>query len=129
MVNRTALSKGELAVASVLWEVGPATVRAVFENLPDTQKMDFTTVQTYLRRLENKGYAGSRLEGRVRIYQSRTRAGTVIRETVSDLVERLFGGESLPLVLHLIEEKGIDAAGLAELKATIERLESGRKPT
>ena len=55
MVERPALSNGEMEVARVLWEVGPATVREVFEALSATKKIDFTTVQTYLRRLERKG--------------------------------------------------------------------------
>ena len=86
--------------------------------------MDFSTVQTYLRRLESKGYAGSKLDGRVRIYSARAKARTVIRETVDDLVQRLFGGETMPLVRHLIEERGINEQGLAELRTLIDRLES-----
>lgn len=85
--------------------------------------MDFATVQTYLRRLEAKAYASSQLDGRTRIYAARTKPRTVIRETVDDLVERLFGGETMPLVRHLIEERGIEADELAELRALIERLE------
>lgn len=127
MVQRPALSKGELAVASALWEVGPASVRAVFDALAASQKMDFTTVQTYLRRLETKGYANSRLEGRNRIYTSRTKPGTVIRDTVQDLIKRLFGGEPLPLVRHLIEEQGIDEAGLSELRQLIDRMEAEKE--
>ncbi len=123
MVDRPALSKGEMEVARALWEIGPATVREVFESIPDSRKMDFATVQTYLRRLESKGYANSKLDGRVRVYSARTKARTVIRETVDDLVERLFGGETLPLVRHLIEERRIDQDGIAELRDLIDRLE------
>ena len=85
--------------------------------------MDFATVQTYLRRLETKGYISSKLDGRVRVYSSRTKARTVIRETVDDLVQRLFGGETMPLMRHLIEERGVDEDGLAELRELIDRLE------
>lgn len=123
MVDRPSLSKGEMEVARVLWDVGPATVREVFEAIPTPRKMDFTTVQTYLRRLESKAHASSRLEGRIRIYSARTKPRTVIRETVDDLVQRLFGGETMPLVRHLIEERGIDEDSIAELKDLIDRLE------
>ena len=124
MVDRPALSKGEMEVARALWEVGPATVREVFESLP-AQRMDFSTVQTYLRRLESKAYAGSKLKGRVRIYSARAKARTVIRETVDDLVQRLFGGETMPLVRHLIEERGIGETEIAELRELINELEGG----
>ena len=81
MAERQAISKGEMEIARMLWEIGPATVRSVFESLPKARKIDFTTVQTYLRRLETKGYVTSKLNGRVRVYSSRTKVRTVIRET------------------------------------------------
>lgn len=123
MTNRPPLSKGEMEVARALWEHGPATVRAIHDAFRPDRTMDFATVQTYLRRLETKGYASSRLEGRTRIYAARAKPRTVIRETVDDLVDRLFGGEAMPLVRHLIEERGMDRDQLAELRALIEQLD------
>jgi predicted transcriptional regulator len=106
-----------------LWDIGPATVRAVHETLCDRRPIDFTTVQTYLRRLEKKGYAASRLDNRFRIYSAKAKARTVIRQTVDELVERLFGGDTMPLVRHLIEDRGIGADDLSELRDLINRLE------
>lgn len=126
MTERPGLSKGEMDVARVLWEIGTsATVRQVHERLSESRDIDIATVQTYLRRLESKGYATSKLKGRARIYSARAKSRTVIRETVDDLVQRLFGGDSLPLVRHLIEDRGIDADGLDELRQLIDRMESG----
>lgn len=123
MVDRPALSKGEMEIASALWEIQPATVRQVFEAFPKKRKIDFATVQTYLRRLEAKGHANSKLEGRIRVYSAKTRPKTVIRETVNDLVQRLFGGETMPLVRHLIEDRGIDEGEISELRALMDQLE------
>ena len=127
MVDRPTLSKGEMTVARTLWDIGPATVREVFDSIPKNLQMDFSTVQTYLRRLESKSHANSKLNGRVRIYSARSKPHTVIRDTVNEIVDRLFAGESLPLVRHLIEERGIDEEGLAELRELIDRLEKGGK--
>jgi predicted transcriptional regulator len=123
MVDRPSLSKGEMEVARLLWESGPATVRQTFDAMPAARKMDFSTVQTYLRRLEKKGYVSSTLEGRIRVYAARAKARTVIRETVDDLVQRLFGGETFPLVRHLVEDRGIGSEELEELRKLIIRLE------
>ena len=127
MVDHPALSKGELNVARILWTVGPATVRAVFEACSDNEPMDFSTVQTYLRRLEAKGHATSKLDGRVRVYAARTKPKTVIRQTVNDLVGRLFAGETMPLVRHLIEERDISEEDLAELQKLVKRIAKERK--
>ena len=125
MAERPPLSKGEMEIARSLWDIGPATVREVHESVSKSRSIDFSTVQTYLRRIESKGYANSKLKGRVRTYSSKTKPGTVIRETVDDLVDRLFGGEAMPLVRHLVEDRGIDAAEIAELRELIDRLEKG----
>ncbi|MFN0053906.1 MAG: BlaI/MecI/CopY family transcriptional regulator [Planctomycetales bacterium] len=127
MSERPGLSKGELEVARILWELRSATVRQVFEAFPPGRQIDFTTVQTYLRRLESKGYVTATLDGRTRVYAPRVKPQTVIRETLDDLVDRLFGGEALPLMRHLIEERGVSDADLAELSALVERLKNNKK--
>jgi predicted transcriptional regulator len=107
--------------------LGQATVRQVHQAFPDDREIDFATVQTYLRRLETKGYVSGRLEGRTRIYSPKVQPRKVIGKTIDDLIERLFGGETLPLVRHLIEDRGISQADLAELRQLIDRLERNRK--
>jgi predicted transcriptional regulator len=126
MGERPGLSKGELEVARLLWELKSATVRQVHDAFPPERDIDFATVQTYLRRLESKGYLKGRMEGRTRIYSPRVQPRTVIRDTIDDLVERLFGGEALPLMRHLIEDRGISPDDLAQLRAMIDRLEEDR---
>ncbi|MCA9072552.1 MAG: BlaI/MecI/CopY family transcriptional regulator [Planctomycetaceae bacterium] len=123
MADRPALSKGEMEVARVLWDLGSATVREVHEAFPPDREIDFTTVQTYLRRLEQKGYARAKLQGRTRVYSPRVKPRTVIRETLDDLIDRLFGGETLPLMRHLIEEGKVSAEDLAELRSMIDDME------
>ena len=123
MPERPALSKGEMEVARILWGLKKATVREVHEALPAQRHMDFATVQTYLRRLDTKGYVKADLDGRTRVYTPRVRPATVIRETVGDLVDRLFGGETLPLMRHLIEDGRVNDEELAELRQLIDRLE------
>ncbi len=122
MTERAPLSKGEMEVARLLWELGTATVRQVHQSLPAGRTIDFTTVQTYLRRLDAKGYVRSWLDGRTRVYAPRVKARTVIRETVDDLIDRLFDGETLPLMRHLIQQRGIGPTELAELRDLLDSL-------
>jgi BlaI family penicillinase repressor len=123
VVEKPSLSKSEMEIARLLWEIGPATVREIHEEVCKSRQADFATIQTFLRRIESKGYATSKLKGRTRIYSAKTRPRTVIRETVDDLIERLFGGETMPLVKHLIEERGIEASEINELRELVDRLE------
>lgn len=116
MPKRAAISRGELDVAQAVWRLGEATVGQAFEALSERKEIDYSTVQTYLRRLEAKGYLKTRRQGRHKIYRARVGAGQVVRETVDDLLERLFGGEPLALWQHLIQERGITAEETRELR-------------
>ena len=83
-------------------------------------------MQTYLRRLEKKGYVNVKLEGRTRVYSPRIKPRTVIRETVDDLVDRLFAGETFPLMQHLIEDRQVSRADLDALKTLLDQLTEER---
>jgi len=126
MPDRPALSRGEMEVARVLWLLKKGTVREVHEAFPEQRQIDFSTVQTYLRRLEQKGYLKVRMDGRTRVYSPRVKPRTVIRETVDDLLERLFGGDALPLMQHLIEDRGIGEDEIGQLRELLDRLEEER---
>ena len=123
MSRRRAISRGELEVARALWDLRSATVREVFESFPPERRLDFTTVQTYLRRLEAKGYLRSRLQGRVKLYSPRVPAKQVIRETVEDFMGRVFDGEALSLMQHLIREQGIGSREIRALREMLDQLE------
>ncbi len=127
MLPRPGLSKSELEVARIVWDMKSASVRQVFEALPEGRDIDFTTVQTYLRRLEEKGYLKAKLDGRNRVYSPKVKAQTVIRETVGEMVDLLFGGESLPLMKHLVQEREFSADEIDQLRELLDRLE-GEQP-
>ena len=127
MVDRPGLSKAEMEVARVLWQLGRATVREVHESLSAERDVEFATVQTYLRRMAEKGYIRSAMHGRVRVYSPRIRPGTVIREALGDLADRLFRGETLPMVRHLIEDGNLTEDELSQLRALIDRLEQEQR--
>jgi predicted transcriptional regulator len=124
MPPRPPLSKGELEIARAVWDLGEGTVRDVFRWFPKPRKHDYTTVQTYLRRLEAKGYLDARREGRTKVYRAKVRPQQVIRETVDDLMNRLFDGEALPLMLHLIEDRGISPEETQRLREVLAKLEA-----
>ena len=54
--QRAALSKAELETARIVWSLGDVTVRQVLEALPADRQIEYKTVQTFLRRLQAKGY-------------------------------------------------------------------------
>jgi predicted transcriptional regulator len=112
-----------MEVVRMVWDLGEATVRQVFEPFPAERNVDFTTVQTYLRRLEVKGYLRAKRKGRAMVYRPRVRPDEVIRETVDDLVNRLFDGQAVPLLHHLIRDRSIRQEDIRQLREMIDQLE------
>lgn len=127
MGKRPPLAKSELEVARIIWKLREATVRQVLEELPSGRELDFWTVQTYLRRLETKGYIRKRREGRNNVYSSKVRPRTVIREVIDDMVERLFDGDAIPMFQQLIEDRGLSDAEVEQLQQTLDQLKKRRE--
>lgn len=124
MAKRAELSKGELSVAQAVWQLEEGSVGSIHEAVNESTDMDYTTVQTYLRRLESKGYLKTSRDGRNKIYRPKVQASQVISETVKDLVGRLFGGEVVAMVNHLVRDSSLSQAELRELRNLISDLET-----
>jgi len=127
MPKRPPLPRSELEVARIVWDLGGATVRQVLEALPQERKLDFKTVQTYLRRLKAKGYLRTRRQGRSNVYLPCVRPERVVREVVEDLVNRLFDGQTVLLFQHLMQDQGLTEEEISQLQETLNRLRE-RKP-
>ncbi len=105
-----------MEVARIVWELQQATVREVLENLPPSRQIDYKTVQTFLRRLETKGYLASTRHGRSLTYHPTIDPNVVIQETVNDIVSHLFNGQIGGLLDHLLLEHGL-------IKTDLDRVE------
>jgi BlaI family penicillinase repressor len=114
--KRPAMSPAETEVLRLVWQCREATVQQVYEALPDRRKVTYVTVATLLRRLEEKGYLKHRLRGKAFVYAPAAKQEDVIRRTISDLVERLFGGNPVPLMQHLAQHSGITDKDIERLK-------------
>lgn len=114
--KRPAMSPAETEVLRLVWQGREATVQQVFEALPASRKVTYMTVATLLRRLEEKGYLKHRLRGKAFVYVPAAKKEDVIRRTIGDLVERLFGGNPVPLMQHLAQHSGITDEDIERLK-------------
>jgi BlaI family penicillinase repressor len=111
----------ELEIMNVLWETGAANVQTVQQQLD--RKPAYTTVQTILNILHRKGKVKRALKERAYFYKPAISRSQVGRETVSDLVDRLFAGSAESLVMSLVETKHLSAEKLARLKRLVEESE------
>lgn len=123
MVRRKlkAMSPAETEVLRLVWQLREATVQQVCAALPARRKVVYKTVQTLLRRLEEKGYLQHRSQGKAHLFSPAVQREQVVKRTVLDFLDRLFGGDPRPLMQFLAEEGRIDANDIEELKKLIDK--------
>jgi predicted transcriptional regulator len=109
------------AVLEILWELGEGSVAEVRERLARREQPAYTTVLSVMQKLEKAGWLTHREEGRAYIYVptcSRTEAS---RGSLRELVDSVFGGDSLAAFLHLLDDRRIGADELAALRKMIDQ--------
>jgi len=114
--KRPAMSPAETEILRLVWQSREATVQQVYDALPPNRKVTYVTVATLLRRLEEKGYLKHRVSGKAFVYTPSAKKEDVIRRIIGDLVERLFGGNPVPLMQHLAQHRGITDEDIERLK-------------
>ncbi len=119
--NLPAVSPAETEILRLVWQLNEATVQQVRDNLPAKRKITYATVQTLLRRLERKGYLKHHLRGKAHVFFAAVKSEKVIKWSVSDFLDRLFGGDPVPLIQYLAEHGKIDADDIEKLKQLINK--------
>lgn len=120
------LGESELEVIKSLWQLGPATVREVHAQLTrQGRQLAYTTVLTFLTRLEQKGYVVSNKDGMAYVYRAKLSRQRVAKSWVSSVVDQLFDGEPGSLVLQLMQTERFEPEEIAEFRKLIERLDNG----
>ncbi len=121
-----ALAKGlgplEMEVLDVIWEMGQATSREVFEKMRERKRLGQSTVLTVLRRLSDRGILRRDAGGEVYLYSPVVPRHELGGKLVDDIVSRIFGGSVEPVIAHLISRsdvKGLDVERLRELHAEL----------
>jgi len=116
MKKKPRLSKAETRIIEQCWKLGVCSVREILESLPEDEQVAYTTVQTLVYRLEEKGALRKvKKIGNAQLFepaidQSQHRSGLV-----RDLLD-LFGGSPQLLVSNLIESGALTLKDLKTLQ-------------
>lgn len=119
------LGEGELAVMRVLWDHGALTVRDVMQHLHERGKtVAYTTVMTFLTRLEQKGVVASNKRDTAYVYRAKITRESVSATRIRSLLDQLFDGAAAPMLLQLIENERLSSEELARLRKLIDDLDA-----
>lgn len=104
---------------SALWDLGTASVREIQEQLPNQKRPAYTTVQTIVYRLEEKG-AVRRLKkiGNAHVFEPVVTRKATHNRLINELLD-LFGGSARPLMAHLVETGKLTLDDIRELEGDV----------
>lgn len=103
----------------IVWELENATVRDVYEELRKRRRLAYTTVMTVMNILEQKAHLKKSRQDRAYVYQATRPKKQVVREMVREFVGRVFDGAAQPLLVHLVQDRKLDAKDLQELRRMV----------
>lgn len=114
--NIASLGTAEAEILRLVWDLKEASAQQIWEALPEGRDVAPATVLTVLRRLRDKGFLKSRTLGKAHFFSPAIQPQRVISKTVGELLKRFFGGDPVPLVMHLAETHQIDQDDVARLQ-------------
>jgi BlaI family penicillinase repressor len=110
----------QLRIMQVLWHKGKTNAREITEALNQEAPIAHSTVQTLLRKLENKGAVSHTLDERTFVYYPLVPAIKAAKDVSKEMIERMFEGSAAELVCHLIKQEQISKTEMEEIEQLLQ---------
>ena len=117
------ITEAEWEVMNVLWERTPLTAVEIAEALILKTHWSPKTVKTLLGRLARKGVVGYRTDGNRYVYSPAIPRRSYVREESASFLERVFGGETAPMLVHFVRNTRLTAEQIEELRRLLDEKE------
>jgi len=125
MINTPKPTKTELAILNVMWDISPATVRQIHEELCTETRTSYTTTLKMLQVMHQKGLVARDSSSKAHIYSPSLSQQETQSQILDDLKTRLFGGSLSSLVMQALgsthEASSEEIEQIKEFLNTIEK--------
>jgi BlaI family penicillinase repressor len=114
------LTKREMDIMSVLWELGEATVSEVRDRVDPS--LAYTGISSMIRTLEMKGYVAHRRgEGKTHVYFPAIDRETAGESALGRVLDKIYGGSPIKLLAHLVDQHRLSDKELARMRELLKR--------
>lgn len=114
------LTDAELKLMRVIWQRGPSTVADVTEALKGSDRVAYSSVQTILRILDDKGYLTHHKEGRAFVYTAKVGAGQARQSALKYMMDRFFDNSPELLLMNVIKSDELTPENAAKIKELLD---------
>jgi BlaI family penicillinase repressor len=126
-MTKVRLSKAEARILEQCWKLGTCSVREILESLSEDERVAYTTIQTLVYRLEQKGALRKvKKIGNAQLFEPAIDQNQYRTGLVRDLLD-LFGGSPRLLVSNLLETGTITLRDLKALQSAAPGKSSRRR--
>jgi len=117
------ISDAEWQVMNTIWRDQPLTAQEVVARLEAQHSWAPPTIKTMLHRLVKKEVLTYEKVGNRYVYQARIQRGDCVRQASRSFLDRVFGGNSLPLLAHFMEQSQLTPQEIAQLRQILKEQE------
>lgn len=115
------LSEREQVVMNVIWDKRNCCVEDILQQLAEP-KPAYTTVQTFLRILEQKEFVAHKREGKKFIFYPLVEKPEYNRWSLKHMKDNLFGGSAKSLLNTFIRDNDLSESDIQELESLLAEL-------
>ena len=113
-MKKIKLTKAEEEVMQLFWTHGPNTVSQLLEYFDDPKPAQ-TTVSSFVRILEKKGFLDHKAYGRTYEYYPVVTKEAYSKFSIKEIISNYFGGSVKELVSFLAKEEDLSVSEISEL--------------
>ncbi len=117
----------ELEILTVLWSIGPATVREVHEVINRRRTAQYSTVLKFMQIMAEKGLVRRNEEQRAHVYEPTRPQEWTQKQLAGDLLDRAFSGSAKALLIGALSARKASRQELAELRKMLDEYSKGDK--
>ena len=117
------ISEAEWEVMNFLWSQSPQTSGEIVAQLTARKGWSSRTIRTLLDRLVQKGAVSVQTDCRPSLYQPLMSQEACIRQESQSFLDRVFGGEPVSMLLHLVKHSELSPGDIKKLKKILSEKE------
>ncbi len=115
------ISDAEWIVMNLIWSSSPIEAADVVDQVASENGWSPATVKTMLHRLVRKGMLATEQKGKKYLYTPAVRRDACVRQASRSFLERVFGGDATPALIHFVKTAKLTAKDVEEIRALLDK--------
>ncbi len=115
------ISDAEWIVMNLIWSSSPIEAAEVVDQIAVDNGWSPATVKTMLHRLVRKGALATQQNGKKYVYTPAVRRDTCVRQASRSFLERVFGGDATPALIHFVKTAKLTTKDVEEIRALLDK--------